>query len=234
MKNKNRVKLLFWDWTGTLADEASLDRAVCEEMEKEIARQRLIPLAEARNLFKNYLKELEGRWEWHDYVRHGRKFRIPWRRIQERHLDKLRLLPGALEVLCWAREKGYLNLLTTNAVRPVINLRLRYLKIESLFDGLITSDDVRALKASGQHFERGLKLFPALPSACFSIGDNPIQDIASARRLGLRTILCRFGSNFTHYHTTHLSPNHQEQVSADFVVFSLSEIKEILRKVEEE
>lgn len=227
---KNKRKILFWDWTGTLADEASLDRAICEEIERAIASQRLIPLSQARIIFQNYLRELEGRWEWHDYVRHGRKFHLSWKEIQIKHLDKLKLLPGALEILSWAKEEGYLNVLATNAVRQVINLRLSHLKIDSLFDELITSDDVQALKAMGRHFERGLELFKAEPSACFSIGDNPVQDIASARRLGLRTIFCRLGPNYTHYHTTHLAPNHQEKVSADFTIFQLIEIKDILRK----
>ncbi len=231
MKNKSQRRILFWDWTGTLADEASLDRAICEEMERAIASQKLIPLSEARIIFQNYLKELEGRWQWHDYVRHGRKFRLSWEEIHKKHLDKLRLLPGALEILSWAREEGYLNVLATNAVRQVINLRIRHLKIDSLFDSLITSDDVQALKATGKHFERGLKLFKAEPSSCFSIGDNPVQDMASARQLGLKTIFCCPGANYTHYHTTHLAPNHQEKVTADFTIFRLEEIKDILKKV---
>lgn len=231
MKKKKTGKILFWDWTGTLANEASLDRAICEEMEEAIARQRLIPLFEAKIIFQNYLKELEGRWEWHDYVRHGKQFHLPWEEIQKRHLDKLKLLPGAVEILWWVKEKGYLNVLATNAVRPVINLRLNYLRISSLFEAIITSDDVRALKADGRHFEQGLNLFEANPGRCFSIGDNPVQDIAPARRLGLRTIFCRLGDNYTHYHTTHLTPNHQEKVATDFTVFRLSEIKDLLEKV---
>ncbi len=232
MKSKRIGKIIFWDWTGTLADEASLDRAICEEIEKAIARQRLIPLSEARKIFRNYLKQLEGKWEWHDYVRHGRKFHLPWEEIQKKHLHKLKLLPGALEILTWARDKGYLNVLATNAVRPVINLRLNYLKISSLFEALITSDDVQALKAEGRHFERGLKLFETSPSICFSVGDNPVQDIASARRLGLKTIFCCLGPNYTHYHTTHLALNHQEKVNADFTIFELMEIKDILENID--
>lgn len=230
MAKRERPKLIFWDWTGTLADEAQLDRAICEEMEQAIAWKRNLPLNEAKAIFQNYLKGLEGRWEWHDYVRHGRHFHVPWKKIQQKHLPKLKLLPQAKEILNWTKEKGYINLLATNAVRAVIILRLKYLKLISFFEAIITSDDVQALKAEGKHFEHGLRLFQANPGDCFSIGDNPIQDINSARRLGLKTIHTCFGPNLTHYHTTHLAPNHQENVQADFRVSNFEEIKEILEK----
>lgn len=233
MTKKERPKLIFWDWTGTLADEAQLDRAICEEMEKAIALKRNLPLAEAKAIFQSYLKELEGRWEWHDYVRHGRRFQLPWKKIQEKHLPKLKLLPHAEEILSWAKERGYINLLATNAVRAVIKLRLNYLKLTPFFEAIITSDDVQALKAEGKHFEHGLRLFQAEPSDCFSIGDNPIQDIDSARRLGLKTIQTCFGPNLTHYHTTHLALNHQEKVQPDFKVDDLKDIKDILEKFRE-
>lgn len=228
MAQLRKTRLIFWDWTGTLADESRLDAAVCAEIEKAIARRELIPLSEAKRVFREYLQQLEGRWEWHDYVRHGRKFRLPWEKIQQIHLDKLQLLPGTLEALSSARELGYHNLLATNAVHPVVSLRLRHLQIDHLFDAVIASDDVQGLKASGLHFRRGLELFSAEPAACFSIGDNPVQDIAPARQLGIRTIHCPFGHNFTHYHTSHLKPNHEKAVATDFVVSSLAEIKKIL------
>lgn len=228
MTQRHKERLIFWDWTGTLADESRLDAAVCAAIESAISRQKRVSLAAAREIFQEYLRQLEGTWEWHDYLRHSREFKLPWEEIQELHLDKLRLLPGAKEALSEARQRGYRNLLATNAVRSVLTLRLKYLGITDLFDAVIASDDVAGLKASGLHFERGLELFPADPQKCFSVGDNPVQDIAPARRLKIKTIYCPFGQNFTHYHTTHLKPNHQQAVEADFVISSLAEIKKIL------
>ncbi len=228
MRQRKKERLIFWDWAGTLADEAKLDQAICEEIEKAISGQRLIPLREAKQIFRHYLRQLENKWEWHDYARHGRMFNLPWEKIQELYLDKLRLVPGAREILLWAKETGYRNLLATNAVRVVVSRRLDYLKISSLFDAVITSDDVGHLKSHGFHFRRGLELFPAQPEDCFSIGDNPTQDIAPARKLGLKTIHCVFGPNLTHFHTSHISANPQEEIAADFTVFSLGEIKNVL------
>lgn len=228
MSHGNKERLIFWDWTGTLANESRLDAAVCAAIEKAISRRQGVSLSEARNRFQEYLRQLEGSWQWHDYIRHARLFNLPWEKIQQFHLDKLCLLPGAKEALSSARELGFRNLLATNAVRAVVSHRLSYLGIADLFDAIIASDDVAGLKACGLHFLHGLKLFGADPRACFSVGDNPVQDMAPARRLQIKTIYCPFGQNYTHYHTTHLKLNYQETVQADFVVSSLAEIKKIL------
>lgn len=63
-------KVIFWDWSGTLAEESKLDKAVCQSIEQEISRQKKLPLHDAASIFIAYLKQLENTWEWHDYVRH--------------------------------------------------------------------------------------------------------------------------------------------------------------------
>jgi putative hydrolase of the HAD superfamily len=222
-------RIIFWDWTGTLADEAQLDRAVCQSMEKEIARRRHISREKAASLFQAYLRRLEGTWEWHDYLRHARHFGLDWRKSQEENLSLLRLLPGAREILTLAHEGGWLNILATNAVKAVIKLRLQWIGLQDLFDDIITSDVVQALKSSGKHFLYGLRKWSAQPALSFSVGDNPVQDIQSAQSLGLKTIFCSFGRNLTHYHSPHISPDHYQPIQADYKVNSLQEIKTILQ-----
>lgn len=221
-------RIIFWDWTGTLADEAQLDRAVCLSLEKEIARRRHLSREKAASLFQNYLRRLEGTWEWHDYLRHARHFGLDWRPSQIENLSLLRLLPGAQEILKLAQDQGWLNILATNAVKAVIELRLRWVGLLDIFDDIITSDMVQALKSSGQHFLYGLRKWSARAAVSFSVGDNPVQDIQSAKTLGLKTIFCSFGRNLTHYHSPHISPDHHQSVAADYQVSSLLEIKKIL------
>jgi hypothetical protein len=94
-------KIIFWDWTGTLADEARLDEAVCRTLEIDIAAKRNIPLGEAELMFDNHLKDIENSWQWHDYVQHGKEFGVDWKNSQEVNLDKLILVPHAKGRLCW-------------------------------------------------------------------------------------------------------------------------------------
>ncbi|MBI2583474.1 MAG: HAD hydrolase-like protein [Candidatus Aenigmarchaeota archaeon] len=226
-----KQKLVFWDWTGTLIDESRLDEAVCKSMEEEVAKKNNISFKDAEKRFRNHLKKLENTWEWHDYVLHGRILGVDWRNHQEKHLKELILLPYAKEILKYARESGCKNVLATNAVRAVILLRAGHAGLLDLFDAIVTSDDVKALKSEGKHFEYGLKNLNGDPESSFSIGDNPVQDILSAKRLGLRTIYCDFGQNLTHYHSEHISNEHMESTAADYTVADLSEVKGIINGV---
>ena len=46
---------MFWDWTGTLADELGLDEAVCRSIEEEVAQRDGIPFEEAERRFEDVI-----------------------------------------------------------------------------------------------------------------------------------------------------------------------------------
>jgi FMN phosphatase YigB (HAD superfamily) len=222
-------RIIFWDWTGTLADESALDRAVCEHMERELARERGIPRREAAEEFQRHLEKLEGTWQWHDYILHGQALGLDWKQSQIESMARLRLIDGAVEILDFARGLGYLNILATNAVEPVVRLRAASAGIKSRFDAVIGSDRAGALKSEGRHFRIGLEDFEADPALSFSVGDNPVQDIRPARRLGMTTVFFEAGRHRTHYHSAHISNNHQENDRPDFRIRTLGELQEILQ-----
>jgi FMN phosphatase YigB (HAD superfamily) len=222
------AKIIFWDWTGTLADEARLDKAVCLSLEENIAAKRGISFAEAEQLFKDHLKGIENSWKWHDYVQHGKHFGIDWKHSQEINLDKLALVPHARDILEHAKAKAYLNVLVTNAVRDVVLLRVKRAGLWDAFAAVIGSSDVQALKAEGKHFEHGLERLNGNPRQSYSVGDNPIQDILSAQKLGLKTVFCEFGKKLVHYHSEHISENHKERIAADHRIKNLMDLKNII------
>lgn len=222
-------KIIFWDWTGTLADEARLDEAVCRSLEEDIAAKKKIPLAEAERMFNSHLKEIENSWQWHDYVQHGKFFGVVWKHSQEINLDKLVLVSHAKEILEYSKSQGFLNALVTNAVRDVVLLRVKHVGLFDMFETVIASSDVKALKAEGKHFAYGLQQLGGDPRRSYSVGDNPIQDIQPAKKRGLKTIFCDLGEGLVHYHSEHISNNHREISDADYTIKTLLEIKGILR-----
>ena len=222
-------KSVFFDWTSTLADESKLDRAVCKSMEEEFSRKNDVSLRVAEERFRKHLKSLENTWEWHDYILHGKVLGVDWKTNQEKNFGTLVLLPHAREVLEHTRSKGYKNIMATNAIRPVIELRAKYVGLKDLFDLIVGSDDVEALKAEGKHFEYASSFFDYSPNLSYSVGDNPVQDILPAKRMGMKTIFCEFPRNFTYYHTNHISGNHSELVQADYTVSDLLQIKDIIK-----
>jgi FMN phosphatase YigB (HAD superfamily) len=221
-------KLIFWDWTGTLADESELDKAVCTSMEEELARKNATSFKQAADKYNSYLTKLENTWRWHDYVGHGQELGIDWIKCQEQNLSKLRIISGAKEILIFCRQKGYKNILATNAVKKVIQLRVEHAGLQKLFDLIIASSDAEALKSEGKHFELGFNIFGNSSDGSYSVGDNPVQDIQPALQLGLKTIFCESGRHLTHYHSEHISGNHREKIEPDFKIKTLSEIKKII------
>ena len=221
-------KLIFWDWTGTLADESRLDKAVCRSLERAIARRDSLTIEEAEARFLSHLKTLEHTWQWHDYVKHSETFGLDWRRAHEPYLDRLKIMPGARKVLMAARARGYINILATNAVQKVVELRLRHTGLESLFVLVIGSDRANGLKSEGRHLEMGMNTYDGDPTTCYAVGDHPAQDIFPASRLGIKTIYCALGARRTHYHSNHLRGGHAENISPDFRIETLAEILNII------
>jgi FMN phosphatase YigB (HAD superfamily) len=222
-------KLAVWDWTATLSDEVEIDKAVCRSMEEEHAEKYGVPLEEAERRFKEHLQSLENTWRWHNYPLHGRALGIDWRTSQEKNVEKLIVLPHAREILEHVKQRGYKNVLATNAAKPVMMIRVGHAELLDLFDLVVGSDVVRALKAEGKHFEYALKKLDGKASDSYSIGDNPVQDIIPAKKLGFNTIYCRFGKGMTYYHSEHISGNHSIVANADYMIDDLLEIKDIIK-----
>jgi len=208
--------------------KSQLDKAVCQTIEAEIANKGNMTLSDAKKAFEDHLKKLENTWEWHDYVLHGNHFGLDWKKAQTKNLDKLILLPAAKEILIYAKDEGYRNILATNAVREVALLRLTHAGLMTFFEAIIASDDVQALKLEGKHFEEGLKRLDGSPHFSFSVGNNPVQDILPAKKLKMRTIFCKFGEGLTHYHSEHISVNYAETAVPDYRIQNLLEIRNII------
>ncbi len=221
MHTERGQKAVIWDWTGTLADEALFDSALCADIEKRMG---------APQYFRR-LKRLENDWRWFDYVSHFEWAGLDWKKAHLKHKGKLRLVQGAKGILKFCRGLGYQNCLLTNAVKPVIDFRLKMTGCSKYFDLAIGCDEVKAMKEKGFHLRRAMKLLGLKsPKGCMAVGDNPVQDLAPARRLGMRTILCEYGRGMTHYHTSHMLENHDSKFRADYTIKRLADLRKIISR----
>lgn len=212
-------RVIFWDWTGTLADEAEFDSALCADIERKTGAPR----------YFRRLKNLENSWRWFDYVSHFEWAGLDWKRAHLRHKGKLKLVPGAKSVLEFCGRRGYQNCLLTNAVKPVIDLRLKITGCSGYFDLVMGCDEVRAMKEKGLHLRRAMDILGLKDAGgCMAVGDNPVQDLAPARRLGMGTVLCEYGRGMTHYHTDHMLENHDSKFRADYAIEKPGDLRRIL------
>ncbi len=68
------------------------------------------------------------------------------------------------------------------------------LEIAPLLDGIVTSAEAGVRKPAPQIFEQALAIAGVGPEAAWHVGDSPEEDVAGARRVGIRPILISRGA----------------------------------------
>jgi len=220
-----RVYLIF-DWTGTLVNEFNLDKSICEDIAKYISKNEEIPLKNAEKKYLKLLNSFQNTWRWYSYPLHGVLLNFNWKEIQLIHLDKIKIIKNAIDVLNQFKEKGYRICLMTNAVKEVLDLRIDYLDMRKYFDSIITSDLVKAEKSTGAHLQYALDRLMIPKYQIYMIGDNIEQDILPASKIGIKTILCKFKKSAYSHTKNIIIKNH---IKPDYIIKNLDEILKIVK-----
>jgi putative hydrolase of the HAD superfamily len=101
------------------------------------------------------------------------------------------LLPGAREALEAVRRRGYkMGLICNTGRTPGSTLRklMDRMGILGFFDVTTFSNEIMVRKPSEAAFRTTLKELGAAPKASVHVGDNPENDIAGAKRVGMRAL----------------------------------------------
>jgi HAD superfamily hydrolase (TIGR01509 family) len=98
---------------------------------------------------------------------------------------KLRVLPGARELLAEVRAAGIDCALVTSSERPIMDAVLRQLEIT--FSATVCADDVTRGKPDPEPYLRAASLLGADPRCCVALEDSP-NGVASAEAAGCRTV----------------------------------------------
>jgi HAD superfamily hydrolase (TIGR01549 family) len=99
-----------------------------------------------------------------------------------------RAIPGAVEVLSWLREQGYILVVVTNGLTHVQQEKMEVCGITHLVDHLITAQDVGSVKPERAMFQVALERCGAEAHEALMIGDSWGSDIIGAQVAGLQAI----------------------------------------------
>lgn len=217
---------LIFDWTGTIVNEFDLDKSICKEIEKFISKNEDVPLKNAEKKYLKLLNRFKNTWRWYSYPLHGVILDFNWEEIQLIHLDKIKIIENAIDILNQLREKGYKICLMTNAVKEVLDLRIDYLDMRKYFDLIITSDVVKSEKSTGSHLKYAINQLNIPENQIYMIGDNMEQDISPASKIGIKTILCKFRkSAYSHTKNNEI----MNDIKPDYIIKNLVEILKIVK-----
>jgi len=185
-------KVVALDWSRTLVDEFDLDEAICRFI--TMPRQGLEGNGATNSIrLRKILDRLESEGSplWYDYPYLAKQFGWNESDLRKAHFENahgLRSLCDISKFVAELRKRGIQTALLTNCVRKVLDWRAEMLglRIDRLFDNIITSDEVGFCQDKSRHLDMLSDEMRLPSSAIVMVGDNLNKDIlpAKARRMG--------------------------------------------------
>lgn len=238
MKNR-AIKAIIFDLDNTLIDFARMKRLSCEaaidamiDNGLNISKQKALRLLfslydkhgwEHQKIFQIFLKEIIGKVDYRIMV----PGILAYRKIKD---GLLYSYPGTNRVLSELKRDGYLLAVLSDAPRIQAWMRICSLGIHDKFDCVITYDDTKRRKPDKKPFLLALKKLKISSEEAVMVGDSIKRDMTTAKKLGMNTVLARYG------HVRNRLGNYgqikSERGKVDYEIKSISQLSKVIRKIE--
>ncbi|MEM5793744.1 MAG: HAD family hydrolase [Candidatus Aenigmatarchaeota archaeon] len=215
------------DLDGVLIDNLIFEEKVLEYFFKRISKKYKVSLKEAKKIFFKFAEKLEGTKEWHDWRIFSRELKLgkTWKEAHLKNLKYLKLIKGSKKFLLKLKKDEHKLILASDAIKPIIKMKIGYFELEKFFDDIVSQDDTKCIKSDTKFFEFILKKWKE-PKENFIIIDNRLdRGILTGKRLGIKTI---FIKRLEH---SHKYVPLKEKVKPDFSVKKLSEAYKIIKRI---
>ena len=220
------LKAIIFDLDNTLIDFMTMKKLSCDaaitamigaglNVDKEKAMKELFKLydkygLEKKTIFQKFLKKIAKKVDY-EILASGI---VAYRRVRAGFLEPY---PHVSEVLFELKRRGIKLAIVSDAPRLKAWIRLVSMKINHLFDVVVTFEDTKELKPSTKPFEFTFKKLKLKPQQCLMVGDRPERDIKGAKKLGIITCFAKYGNPKA------------KSLGADY---EINDIKELLEIVE--
>ncbi len=217
------IKAVIFDLDNTLIDfmsmkKISCDAAICAmigaglDIDKDKALKNLFSLydkhgMEDKIIFQRFLRKLAKNIDY-EVLASGI---VAYRRVRAGFLEPY---PHVAQVLFELKKRGIKLAIVSDAPRLKAWIRLVSMKINHLFDVVVTFDDTNELKPSIIPFRAAFKKLKLKPHECLMVGDRPERDIKGAKKLGMLTCFAKYG-------------NPKAKGNADYEINDIKELLEI-------
>ena len=219
------IKAVIFDLDNTLIDFMTMKKLSCDaaisamigaglNVDKNKAMKELFRLydrygLEKKTIFQKFLKKVAKKVDY-EVLASGI---VAYRRVRTGFLEPY---PHVIDVLFELKSKGIKLAIVSDAPRLKAWIRLVSMKINHLFDAVVTFDDTKEMKPSTMPFKFAFRKLKVKPQECLMVGDRPERDIKGAKKLGMLTCFAKYG-------------NPKAKSKADY---EINDIKELLEIVE--
>lgn len=197
------IKAVIFDLDNTLIDFMTMKKLSCDaavsamigaglNADKGMAIKELFLLydmygLEEKRIFQKFLKKVAKKVDY-EVLASGI---VAYRRVRSGFLEPY---PHVSEVLFELKRRGIKLAIVSDAPRLKAWIRLVSMKINHLFDVVVTFEDTKKLKPSTMPFKAAFRKLKLRAHECLMVGDRPERDIKGARRLGMATCFARYGN----------------------------------------
>ena len=197
------IKAVIFDLDNTLIDFMTMKKVSCDaaitamigaglNVSKDKAMKDLFKLydkygLEEKTIFQKFLKKIAKKIDY-EILASGI---VAYRRVRAGFLEPY---PHVSEVLFELKKRGIKLSIVSDAPRLKAWIRLVSMKINHLFDVVVTFDDTNELKPSIIPFNVAFKKLKVKATECLMVGDRPERDIKGAEKLGMMTCFAKYGN----------------------------------------
>ena len=197
------IKSVIFDLDNTLIDFMTMKKISCDaaiaamigaglNVDKSKAMKELFSLydkygLEEKMIFQKFLKKMTKKIDY-EILASGI---VAYRRVRAGFLEPY---PHVAEVLFELKQRGIKLAIVSDAPRLKAWIRLVSMKINHLFDVVVTFEDTKELKPSTKPFRIAFKKLRVKPQECLMVGDRPERDIKGAKKLGMLTCFAKYGN----------------------------------------
>ena len=197
------IKSVIFDLDNTLIDFMTMKKISCDaavsamigaglDVNKDKAMKELFILydkygLEKKTIFQKFLKKIAKKIDY-EILASGI---VAYRRVRTGFLEPY---PHVSEVLFELKRRGIKLAIVSDAPRLKAWIRLVSMKINHLFDVVVTFEDTKELKPSTKPFEFTFKKLKLKASECLMVGDRPERDIKGAKKIGMLTCFAKYGN----------------------------------------
>jgi len=231
-KNTSKVKAILFDLDNTLMDfmkmkERAIDAAADAMIDaglplsKEEILRGIYDLYEVygiedQTIFNKFLEKKMGRISY-KILAAGI---VAYRRVKEGYVEPY---PHVTSTLLKLKGRGYDLFIISDAPTLQAWTRLTGMHLDYLFneDSVITPEETGVKKPDELPFKKAIEKLKLKPEELLMVGDDPRKDIAGANKLGIITVLARYGC------LTEFDSSKSEQ-KADYEIDDLGELLKLL------
>lgn len=219
------MKAVLFDVDGVLIDNRKYEEKNLEYIFNFMSKKMRISYDEAKNRFWAVTKDHRNKKEWHDWRIYCEKLGLGdvWREAHIKNVDYLKIMDGAKELLERLHKRCQL-VIASDAIRDVVEIKLKHLKLIDFFDLIVSQDEAGEIKRDTKFFTYILKRLHLDPEDCFCVDNRLDRGIVTAKKLGITTIYIPFkehSQDFTH---------EDSDAKPDFIVNELKDIYKIIEK----